>query len=251
MVKSNSAIPFGKLTVITAIGACIGVITFLISTSVSKGGNIIWCTIPALLTGALAITSSSSILFYSLYKNAYESINKLKEQSSMDKLTELYNRSYLDPFLESEIDAAKKENQQISVIMVDMDHFKEINDTYGHIVGDHVLTIFAQVVLKCIRKTDIIARYGGDEFIVVLPDTDTETAKSVAERIREDVSETYIPPIDGVVISSIHCSVGISTYPVHCDSKNSLIKTSDLALYMAKKSGRNCTKVFQNESVIN
>ena len=169
----------------------------------------------------------------------------------MDKLTELYNRSYLEPFLESEINAAKKEHQKISVIMVDMDHFKEINDTYGHIVGDHVLMIFAQVVLKCIRKTDIIARYGGDEFIVVLPNTDTDTARSVAERIREDVSETYIPPIDGVVISSIHCSVGISTYPVHCDSKNSLIRTSDLALYMAKRSGRNCIKVYQSELALN
>jgi len=251
MVKSNSAIPSGRLIMITAIGGCIGLITFLIFVSISKGNNIVLCAALALLAGTLAITSSSSILFYSLYRDSHESIIKLKEQSSMDKLTELYNRSYLDPFLESEIDAAKKDNQQISVIMVDMDHFKEINDTYGHIVGDHVLTIFAQVVLKCIRKTDIIARYGGDEFIVVLPNTDTETAKSVAERIREDVSEAYIPPIDDVVISSIHCSVGISTYPIHCDSKNSLIKTSDLALYMAKKSGRNCTKVFQNDPVMN
>lgn len=250
MVKSNNAFPSGRLLMITAIGGCIGLIAFLISISAAKGGDIVWCAIVALLTGTLSVTSSSSILFYSLYKNSHESINKLKEQSSMDKLTELYNRSYLDPFLESEIDAAKKDNQQISVIMVDMDHFKEINDTYGHIVGDHVLTIFAQVVLKCIRKTDIIARYGGDEFIVVLPNTDTETATTVAERIREEVSETYIPPTDGVVISSIHCSVGISTYPVHCDSKNSLIKTSDLALYMAKKSGRNCTKVFQKDPVM-
>lgn len=249
MMKSNSSIPFGRLMVVTAIGICISVIAFIISKSIS--GDLSWSLVFALLTGTLAVASATSILFYSLYKNTHESINKLREQSSMDKLTELYNRSYLDPFLDSEIDAAKKDHQQISVIMVDMDHFKEINDTYGHIVGDHVLTIFAQVVLKCIRKTDIIARYGGDEFIVVLPNTDTETARSVAERIREDVSEAYIPPIDGVVISSIHCSVGISTYPVHCDSKNSLIKTSDLALYMAKKSGRNCTKVFQNGPVIN
>ena len=99
--------------------------------------------------------------------------------------------------------------------------------------------------MKCIRKTDIIARYGGDEFIVILPNTDTETAKAVAERIREDVAGTYIPPADGVRVSSIQCSVGISTYPVHCDNKYSLIKTSDLALYMAKRSGRNCIRVYQ------
>jgi len=251
MKKINGAFLTGKLILITAIGVCIGITAFLISFTVLKDGNIVWCVASAFIACTLTITSSASILFYSLYKSSNESIGKLKEQSSMDKLTELYNRSYLDPFLESEIDAAKKENQQISVIMVDMDHFKEINDTYGHTVGDHVLTIFAQVVLKCIRKTDIIARYGGDEFIVVLPDTDTDTAESVGERIREDVSETYIPPIDDVVISSIHCSVGISTYPVHCDSKSSLIRTSDLALYMAKRSGRNCTKVYQNEPVLN
>lgn len=251
MEKSNSVIPTGRMLVFAAIGICFGFTVFVISDTISKSSHTMWCAVLAFFAGTLAFTSSASIIFYTLYKSSNNSIEKLKEQSSMDKLTELYNRSFLDPFLESEIDAAKKDNQKVSVIMVDMDHFKEINDSYGHIVGDHVLTIFAQVVLKCIRKTDIIARYGGDEFIVVLPNTDTDTAKSVAERIREDVSETYIPPVDGVVISSIHCSVGISTYPVHCDSKNSLIRTSDLALYMAKRSGRNCTMVYQNELVMN
>ncbi len=250
MKKTKGGIPFGKMASIAAISICCGIAVFLVS-NISNIGGIEWCVALALFTGVLVFTSSAGTLFYILYKRSIQSLADLKEQSSMDKLTELYNRSYLEPFLESEIDAAKKENQQISVIMVDMDHFKEINDTYGHIVGDHVLTIFAQVVLKCIRKTDIIARYGGDEFIVVLPNTDTETARSIAERIREDVSMTYIPPIDGVVISSIHCSVGISTYPVLCDSKTSLIRTSDLALYMAKRSGRNCTKVYTSECAIN
>lgn len=247
MEKSNSVIPTGRLAFIAAISVCCGVVVFLISGAVTKGGSTAWCAALAFFTGTLTFTTSAGTIFYILYKRSHKSMEALIEQSSMDKLTELYNRSYLEPFLESEINAAKKDNQKVSVIMVDMDHFKEINDTYGHVVGDHVLTIFAQVVLKCIRKTDIIARYGGDEFIVVLPNTDTDTAKAVAERIREDVSQTYIPPVDGVVISSIHCSVGISTYPVLCDSKSSLIRTSDLALYMAKRSGRNCTKVYQNE----
>lgn len=251
MTKSNSRFPIGRLLIFAAIGVFFGFAVFFVSDTVSRGRHTEWCAALAVFTAALIFTSSAGMIFYILHKRLNKLIEVIKEQSSMDKLTELYNRSYLDPFLDNEIDAAKKENQQISVIMVDMDHFKEINDTYGHIVGDHVLTIFAQVVLKCIRKTDIIARYGGDEFIVVLPNTDTDTAKSVAERIREDVSEKYIPPIDGVVISSIHCSVGISTYPVHCDSKNSLLRTSDLALYMAKRSGRNCTKVYQNELTLN
>lgn len=169
-----------------------------------------------------------------------------KKQASTDHLTELHNRSYLDPFLESEIAAADKYNNQVSMVMIDMDHFKEINDTYGHIVGDHVLAIFAQLVLKCIRKTDKIARYGGDEFIAVLPSTDTATAHDIAERIRQEVSSAYIPPIDGVTISSISCSVGVSSYPALCDSKSTLFKTSDIALYEAKHSGRNCTIVYHS-----
>lgn len=251
MEKSNSVIPIGRLLIFAAIGICMGIVVYLISGVVYKDNHTLWRTTSAFLVGILTFTSFVAAIFYTLYKRSNKSVEELKERSSLDKLTELYNRSYLEPFLDSEIDNARKDNRKVSVIMVDMDHFKRINDTYGHVIGDHVLTIFAQVVLKCIRKSDIIARYGGDEFIVVLPDTDTETAKSVADRIRKDVSETYIPPIDGVVISSIHCSVGISTFPVHCDSKSSLIKTSDLALYMAKRSGRNCTRVYHNELAVN
>lgn len=171
-------------------------------------------------------------------------ISRLMEHSSTDKLTELYNRNYLDLFLEKQIETSSKSKTPVSIIMVDLDHFKEINDNYGHVVGDHVLTIFAGVVLKCVRKTDIIARYGGDEFIVVLPDTDTETAESIAERIRRDVESEPIPPVNSKLINSVSCSVGVSTYPVHCDSKRNLIQTSDIALYEAKRSGRNRTVVY-------
>lgn len=250
MNKLEKLTPVGRILTVTAIGAVLTVIFFFLSeTLVSKGGLGIK-TATAVLSIISGILAGSALMLYTKVKGGAKAFEAFKEQASMDKLTELYNRSYLDPFLESEIDAADKAKQPISVIMVDMDHFKDINDTYGHVVGDHVLTIFAQVVLKCIRKTDIIARYGGDEFIVVLPCTDTDTARAVADRIRTDVSETYIPPIDGVVISAIHCSVGVSTYPVLCDSKHTLLRTSDLALYKAKHSGRNCTMVYQNEQVV-
>lgn len=176
-------------------------------------------------------------------------ISKLMEHSSTDKLTELYNRSYLDLFLEKQIETSSRSKTPVSIIMVDLDHFKEINDNYGHVVGDHVLTIFAHVVLKCVRKTDIIARYGGDEFIVVLPDTDTETAEHIAERIRRDVESEPIPPVNNKVVNSISCSVGVSTYPSHCDSKHNLIQTSDMALYEAKRAGRNRTVVYSLDSI--
>lgn len=247
MKKFENLIPTGRITIVAAFGIALSVVIFFLSRALLNSGSADPTSILAVLAALPGILAVFVIMLCLKLKSSAKDFKEFKEQASFDKLTELYNRSYLDPFLESKIDAAKKANQPISVIMVDMDHFKEINDTYGHIVGDHVLSIFAQVVLKCIRKTDIIARYGGDEFIVVLPCTDTETARFIADRIRSDVSETYIPPKDDAVISSIHCSVGVSTYPIHCDSKNSLLRTSDLALYKAKTSGRNCTMVYQED----
>ncbi len=251
MKKSEKSTPIGRIITFMAVGVALSVIIFFISGTLVDSGIAGVKAMLAVLAAAAGILAAYVLMLYTMLNSGVKTIEAFKKQASMDKLTELYNRSYLDLFLESEINVADRTKQPISMIMVDMDHFKDINDTYGHVVGDHVLTIFAQVVLKCIRKTDIIARYGGDEFIVVLPRTDTETARSVADRIRHDVSQTYIPPIDGVVIASIRCSVGVSTYPVHCDSKNSLLRTSDLALYKAKSSGRNCTIVYENDLALN
>jgi diguanylate cyclase (GGDEF)-like protein len=245
MTRVNNSNPKGKLLFFALLGALSGILTFLILLIISEGRYWEINAAISIIIGLLIFTSTSTIVFYTLCKKHVKYVVHLKELSTTDRLTELYNRSYLEPFLEKEIETARRRNQKVSVIMVDMDHFKEINDSYGHNVGDHVLTIFAQVVLKCIRKTDVIARYGGDEFIVVLPNTDTDTARIIAERIRHDVENTVIPPIDNIEIPPIRCSVGISTYPEFCDSKNSLLKTSDAALYMAKRSGRNCIRVYQ------
>jgi diguanylate cyclase (GGDEF)-like protein len=230
---------------LAGISAIAGISTLL----ESRGANMFALSvIHKILTGVLIIFC---VLLYIMILHYRAELDKLKTHASTDKLTDLYNRSYLDLFLENQIEEANRSKKPVSIIMVDLDHFKEINDAHGHNAGDHVLSIFAQVVLKCIRKSDIIARYGGDEFIVVLPDTNTETAHTIAERIRHDVSNACIPPVDGDPLSSISCSVGVSTYPVHCNSKHSLIKTSDLALYEAKRSGRNRTIVYnmQNYSI--
>ena len=233
------------------VGLSLSLVLFLVLDALFT--NDTWEIHVLIVFGAASSGILSGLLFYLVHRLQYNMkvLELLKEQASIDKLTELYNRSYLDPFLENQIDTANKSNKPVSMIMVDMDHFKDINDTHGHAIGDHVLTIFAQVVLKCIRKSDIIARYGGDEFIVVLPCTDTETAHLIAERIREEVAVTYIPPVDNVIINAISCSVGVSTYPVLCNSKNTLIKTSDMALYKAKNSGRNCTIVYGKDLALN
>lgn len=194
---------------------------------------------PSVISGVKSyIEIAGSIL------NIKKTMYSLTKNATTDKLTNLYNRNFLEPYLENQIEAANLSNQQISAIMVDMDHFKLINDNYGHSVGDYVLTVFAQLILKCVRKTDMVARVGGDEFIVVLPSTRTETAEVIAERIRREVAEARIPPYNGIVIPPISCSVGVSTYPVFCDSKDSLIRTSDVALYNAKQAGRNCIRTY-------
>ncbi|MCX7709738.1 MAG: sensor domain-containing diguanylate cyclase, partial [Clostridia bacterium] len=170
----------------------------------------------------------------------------LDKKASTDKLTKLYNRSFLDPYLENQIETANLTDQPLSIILLDIDHFKKVNDTYGHAAGDHVLVVFAEILMKCTRKTDLVARFGGEEFIVVLPSTTIETTYSIADRIRRTTSNTVIPSLDGVSIPKITCSLGIAVYPVHSQDKLELIKAADTALYEAKQSGRNCIKIFNS-----
>lgn len=176
--------------------------------------------------------------------NNKKSLQLLNKQASTDRLTKLYNRSFLDTFLENQIKASALSEHRLSLIAIDVDHFKTINDTYGHTAGDHVLTLASQAMLQCLRKSDLVARFGGDEFIAVLPETSTKTAYAIAERIRRSIEEINIPPIDGVNIPKITSSLGVSTYPDFCDSKHSLIRTADIALYKAKHNGRNRSMVY-------
>ena len=179
--------------------------------------------------------------------NSKRTMHILNKKATTDKLTKVYNRGFLEPYLENQIEAANLSNQQLAIIMVDIDHFKTINDTLGHAVGDHILVLFTELTLKCLRKSDLIARYGGDEFIIVLPATDMETAKSIAERIRQTLENTRIPPCEGVEMPAVTCSLGIAAYPLHCENREQLIKCSDIALYKAKQSGRNNTVIYDNK----
>ncbi|MFZ5989087.1 MAG: sensor domain-containing diguanylate cyclase [Bacillota bacterium] len=174
-------------------------------------------------------------------------LHQLSKKASTDKLTKLYNRSFLEPFLENQIEATSMSHQNLSVIMMDIDHFKKVNDTYGHAAGDAVLVVFSQVILRCLRRTDLVARYGGEEFIAILPSTDTETAISIAERIRETVATEPMPKVNDVDLPYISCSLGVSTYPMFADNKANLIKTADIALYKAKQSGRNRVMMYSKD----
>lgn len=166
---------------------------------------------------------------------------RVQELSIMDGLTEVYLRRHLMERLEEEVDRAERLNLTFSVGMVDVDHFKDCNDRYGHLVGDAVLNKIAGRLKKSVREVDMIARYGGEEFCLVLPETTKDLAISVGERIRKGVEEEDIKAFDEELKMTV--SVGIATYPEDGTKIETLLEKADTALYKAKRRGRNkvCT----------
>jgi diguanylate cyclase (GGDEF)-like protein len=161
----------------------------------------------------------------------------IKELAVHDELTGLYNRHYLYEFLNLEIAKAQRNNSTLAIIMFDIDHFKELNDTYGHEAGDTVLQKIGAYFNENIRKGDMACRYGGEEFIIVFPNTPLETALARAEVIREGIKKLVIvykqESIKGVAISG-----GIAAFPDHGAACKVIINASDTALYQAKHQGR-------------
>lgn len=169
----------------------------------------------------------------------------LRFQSIRDPLTGLYNRRYLEDFLVKQINQSERANVPLSVLMLDLDHFKKINDTYGHDAGDAVLKELGKVLIGDIRVGDTAARYGGEEFIVVFYNSDLETVKQRAEKIRHSVSMLQIK-YGAQDVGPITISIGISGYPMHGQTPAELIESADRALYLAKKNGRNQVVIYSN-----
>lgn len=158
--------------------------------------------------------------------------------TTVDGLTQIYNKRYLMETLEREIGRAHRYNRPLSLIMFDIDHFKEVNDTYGHLAGDYVLKEMASAIKASIRREDIIGRYGGEEFVLVLPELDNYNTAMVAEKVRRLV-EKHVFRFEDMVIP-ITISIGYCTIWDELESAEELIKASDENLYKAKNSGRNC-----------
>ena len=162
---------------------------------------------------------------------------QLYEQAITDGMTKLYLHRYFKQRLLDEIKRAARFKRNLALIMVDIDHFKRLNDTYGHQTGDEVLKHVASILRRAVRTHDLPVRYGGEEFALVLSETDMTGAVAVAERIRRSI-ETDFLEVNGVVIK-ITASFGVSVFSDCADDMDSLIKAADVALYWSKEHGRN------------
>lgn len=172
-----------------------------------------------------------------------EQYQKSVSMAVTDGLTGLYNRHFLNTHLENMVHQSVKNGKRIALMMMDMDHFKEVNDTYGHDAGDRVLKQLSDVILRASRSTDLAARFGGEEFVVLMPETDEQAALNASNRMRETVEKTlFVVGANGEVIHKT-VSIGIANSHPDGDSAEALIKRADEAMYSAKRNGRNQVKV--------
>jgi len=173
----------------------------------------------------------------------FQRFSSIKNIAIYDTLTKLYNRRYFEERFGMEAQKSFYSGGALSLVMVDIDHFKKVNDTFGHTEGDKVLCEISSLLKASVRKKDTVARYGGEEFILILPEAGIEESSMIAERVRKQVEAT---PFDvGKAHINLTVSLGISNFPAHRPrSKEDLIKMADLALYDAKRSGRNKVCIF-------
>jgi two-component system cell cycle response regulator len=174
----------------------------------------------------------------------------LEQQSFLDGLTGLWNRSYLDRRLESELNVARRYGRPLSLVLVDVDHFKRVNDSYGHLFGDVVLQGIAEGLRAYARRSDIVARYGGEEFAVLLTDTNLRSAMYVSERLRSSCESRHFEARTEVV--SVTASFGVV-----CSEElgaeltpEELIRAADVALYASKDAGRNCVHLYRHGELL-
>jgi diguanylate cyclase (GGDEF)-like protein len=161
----------------------------------------------------------------------------LRSQSVRDALTGLYNRRFLEEVLEREVRRAGRAAQSLGILMIDLDHFKTFNDTYGHDAGDAVLRETAACLLNGVRAEDFVCRFGGEEFIVILPTAEMQVSRARAERLRTRIRELQIV-YQGKPLGMVTISAGVAVFPAHGTSPKQLMAAADAALYEAKRQGR-------------
>jgi diguanylate cyclase (GGDEF)-like protein len=161
----------------------------------------------------------------------------LRESSLRDAMTGLYNRRFLEEYTTTLVATSQRRKSPFAVLMLDLDYFKQVNDNFGHEAGDKVLKTLADILAKSVRSSDLVVRYGGEEFLMVLQDSDAEAAMKVAEKIRAQVAETKIALPAAMLQKTI--SIGVAEFPADADTFWQVVKFADVALYEAKAAGRN------------
>jgi two-component system cell cycle response regulator len=182
------------------------------------------------------------IIFYWLVGKIGQRIEhdekKLQNLAIRDGLTGLFNHRTFYSLLDDEIKRSLRHNRPLSLLMLDIDHFKHVNDTYGHRVGDMILHGLSDLLLREARETDRVCRYGGEEIVLILPEIDEQGAMGIAERLRKAIAAYGFETENGKQIS-ITVSIGVAVYPKDTDTKETLVAVADDAMYAAKQSGRN------------
>lgn len=178
-----------------------------------------------------------------LYKEKLKEIEKLREETEflahIDDLTGIYNHRFFIQQLTMEVGRQKRYPVPLSLLMIDVDYFKHYNDTNGHLAGDQVLKTIAIVIQHTVRETDIVARYGGEEYSVILINTGKEGAREIAERVRRNVADTRFPNEGAQPNGDLTVSIGVTTFSSSVSTITDLIREADNALYQAKNAGRN------------
>jgi diguanylate cyclase (GGDEF)-like protein/PAS domain S-box-containing protein len=173
----------------------------------------------------------------------------LQELAARDDLTGLYNRREVNRLLVNEVARCRRHGHSLAFLLVDLDHFKQVNDNYGHAIGDEVLRNAAELLQDTVRSEDQAGRYGGEEFVLLLPETSPEGALHTAERLRQTMAETTIlaTRADGSTVGlNVSASIGLAIFPNDASNEEELIEAADRALYHAKRSGRNQTMTFRD-----
>lgn len=161
----------------------------------------------------------------------------LRQEAFRDDLTEAYNRRYMERHIEEELERARRYDRPFSILFMDLDHLKNVNEAYGHLCGSKVLTEVAALVLKHLRRSDKIFRFGGDEFVVTLPETDRRGALKVANRLRDAVKEHRFLVSEGAVVQ-LTASFGLATFPQDGMGTDQLLRHADQAMYLIKSTSR-------------
>jgi len=168
--------------------------------------------------------------------------HQTREDTFRDHLTGVYNRRYFNQRLEMEIKRAERYNRNLSILMIDIDNFKQINDQFGHIIGDEILKKLVELLENNLRNSDILVRFGGEEFVALLPETNSQNAYIASEKLRTAIETKLSIPISSPNNKKkVTISIGVSNFPIDADSTKDLIQQADHRLYLAKSKGKNCT----------